>query len=237
MSAWLDHLAFRVSRKRRCCGLVVAVFLPINDDESERLFALVGQALALVSQYAPIRFARLERDIKAILVFGGPDCQGYYQPDLQLCGLSTYWLGRPEVGPDAVAATIVHEAEHARLWRLGFGYEPGVQARIERLCFRASRAFCGRLPSGEAQVEAASVGMCLPASTYDADRRAERTRAALELLAVENAAVRPLVWMHEQYQRLSRWRVKRQSSRAGMREGEPAHETLAGRRTRGHRQQ
>jgi hypothetical protein len=209
VSTWLDKLAYRLSRKRRCGSLVVAVFLPVTDDESERLFGLVSQALALVRQYAPIRYARLERDIEAVFVFGGPDCMGQYQPDLHFCELSTYWLTRPDVVPEAVAATIVHEAEHARLWRFGFRYEPEVQARIERLCFRASRAFCNRLPSGEEHVEAASAGMCLPASTYDADSRAERRERALELLAVENAVVRPLVWMHRQYQRLSRKRMGR----------------------------
>jgi hypothetical protein len=202
VSARLDQFAYRVSRKRRCGSLVVAVFLPVNDDESERLFGLVTHALDLVRQYAPVRYARLERDIKAVLVFGGPDCLGQYQPDLQFCELSTYWLTRPEVVPEAVAATIVHEAEHARLWRLGFRYEPDVQPRIERLCFRASRAFSSRLPSGEAHVEAASAGMCLPASTYDAEGRAKRTRAALELLAAENAVLRPLVWLRRQYARV-----------------------------------
>ena len=47
-----------------------------------------------------------------------------------------------------IAAVIVHEATHARLWRCGFGYDEDERHRIEAICVRRELAFARRLPDG-----------------------------------------------------------------------------------------
>jgi hypothetical protein len=48
-----------------------------------------------------------------------------------------------------IACAIVHEATHARLTRLGFGYEEPKRLRIEHICVDAERSFARRLPDGD----------------------------------------------------------------------------------------
>jgi hypothetical protein len=47
-----------------------------------------------------------------------------------------------------IAATIVHEATHARLDRCGIGYDK-LRPRVEAVCFRRELAFAAKLPNGE----------------------------------------------------------------------------------------
>jgi hypothetical protein len=104
---------------------------------------------------------------------------------------------REDAPPEAVASTIVHEAEHARLSRLGYGYTPDLQPRIERICHRAERTFGRLLPDGAAVIAQAEQGMKLEAVVYHREPRLARERAALEELAARNLLTRPLVWFYD----------------------------------------
>jgi hypothetical protein len=60
--------------------------------------------------------------------------------------------------PELIAATIVHEATHARLHHRGIAYKEEWRQRIERACVRRELAFAAKLPHGDlvrAQAEAA----------------------------------------------------------------------------------
>ena len=48
--------------------------------------------------------------------------------------------------PEMIASVIVHEATHARLFRMGIGYEEGRRARVEQVCLRRELAFAAKLP-------------------------------------------------------------------------------------------
>ncbi|MBO0763938.1 MAG: hypothetical protein J2P50_05035 [Hyphomicrobiaceae bacterium] len=50
--------------------------------------------------------------------------------------------------PQIIAATIVHEATHARLQRCGIGYDEERRSRIEAICFRREAALAMKLPNG-----------------------------------------------------------------------------------------
>src|SRR5882672_12744248 len=66
-----------------------------------------------------------------------------------LCG------GGAKFTPAHVAATIIHEATHARLMTAGVGYEPERRAKVERICFKAEIAFASRLPDGQPIIDEA----------------------------------------------------------------------------------
>lgn len=47
--------------------------------------------------------------------------------------------------PERIAAALVHEATHARLWQGGFRYRPADRERIERVCTTAELRFARQL--------------------------------------------------------------------------------------------
>ncbi|GMR07395.1 MAG: hypothetical protein BMS9Abin26_0398 [Gammaproteobacteria bacterium] len=55
-----------------------------------------------------------------------------------------------------LASTIVHEAQHARLFRLGIGYEVEIMARVEQVCYTAQKILGLRIPNGDEVVEYAN---------------------------------------------------------------------------------
>jgi hypothetical protein len=177
-------------------GLTVGVFLPINAAEFGVLVGKVTAALGLIREYSPVRYQRVRRDLRGVLVLGSPDALGEYHSDLGLCELYVHHLKAPTVGPGLVASSIVHEAEHARLTRLGFGYAPEVQHRVERICHRAERVFGKRIPEADAVIQQASEGMAVPPGFYGSRARERRHRHGLRQLASDNAGARLVLWLY-----------------------------------------
>jgi hypothetical protein len=176
---------------------LVGVFLPVNEAERKLLFGKVADALALIKSHAPIRYERLKRDLQKLGVLGRPGTAAQYVPELAMCELYVNWICRADVTADTVAAAIIHEAEHARLLRLGIGYEPAQQARVERVCHRAERVFARRLPRGEDVAEQAEVGMQVHTHFYGRAARLRRDRRALQQLAASHITLRPLLWWYD----------------------------------------
>jgi hypothetical protein len=195
------------------------VFLPINDGELNLVVGKVTAALELIRLHAPVRYQRLRRDLRGVLVLGKPDALAEYHSDLRLCELYVHHVTKPTVGPGLIAASIVHEAEHARLLRLGFGYAPAVQHRIERICHRAERVFGRRLPEAHEVIEQASAGMAVGAGFYHHRARLRRGRSGLKQLASDHAVVRPVLclynlWTKTQLRRKRSRRAAQQSVEA-----------------------
>ena len=205
-------------------GIEVALFMPVSDAERSLIFGKVETALGLVATHAPLRFATIRRDLRQLLVCGRPDAAAQYDPERQLCELYVGWVKRDDVSPETVASTIVHEAEHARLWRLGFRYTPDVQDRIERICHRAERVFGKRLPEGAVVVAQAEAGMQWDAHFYSHEQRAVRKRIALEHLAEGSPMVRPLVWIYD----LRTWLQRRRDLRRAAQQRDEADEARDG---------
>jgi hypothetical protein len=125
-------------------------------DEEATTFNKVEEALLLIKTYAPVRFGRLQQDVGCIFAMGSRDWTcGTWREELRMCELDNDYVLSTDTTAVDVASTIVHEAMHARLRRWGFGYEEQHRARIERICFKAERAFAHRLPDGELLIHAA----------------------------------------------------------------------------------
>jgi hypothetical protein len=221
---WLQRVIDRFSTRETLNGMDVALFMPISAAERSLIFGKVRAALALVETHAPRRFATLRRDMRQLLVCGRPDAAAQYDAERQLCELSVHWVTRDDVSPELVASAIVHEAEHARLWRLGLRYTPEQHARIERLCHRAERVFGKRLPNGAGVVAQAEAGMLLDAHFYGRDQRAVRERMAIQQLADASPLVRPLLWVYD----LRAWLRGRRRSRSAAQQRDEADEAREG---------
>jgi hypothetical protein len=125
-----------------------------NTDEKEALvFEKIEKALQLIENYDSRRFAQTQRYIKSIFVFGDPAAYGYWHQSLQMCELQENFVRAEETPISGIASAIIHETAHARLMRLGFGYEEPKRLRIEHICFVAERAFVRRLPDSEELTE------------------------------------------------------------------------------------
>jgi hypothetical protein len=107
----------------------------------ERLAA----ALATINYYAPRRARRLKKDLKGFLI---TDAEGAeFVPSIRACALSSAYVARASA--DELAATIVHEGTHARLWACGIHYPPKLRERIERLCVAEEIDFACLLGSAD----------------------------------------------------------------------------------------
>ncbi|MGH7615421.1 MAG: hypothetical protein ACREMW_15430, partial [Gemmatimonadales bacterium] len=99
--------------------------------------AKVSGALDLIEKYDPRRLARMRRDLRGFALIGGGG-EFYHH------GINAYVMDlasmRARSIPD-LAATMVHEATHARLMRAGIKPKKSNQERIERICTEAEASF------------------------------------------------------------------------------------------------
>ena len=154
LSDRIERLFYRCSSKRVLCGIEAGSW--VSRAQQEVAFTKVEEALSLIRTYAPLRFLRLQQDVVCIFVSGpGTVYRGTWRQKLRMCQLQDSFVLDPETSAAALAVVLVHEGMHARLDRLGFGYEERQRVRFERICFRAERAFARRLPGGEPLVEEA----------------------------------------------------------------------------------
>jgi len=135
-------------------GLPVLVENSRPDIATEDVLRRLDESLALIERYVPHHFRRLARDFSSILVQRYA-CRGAYFPDRGVCLVELTFTVNPDFTPAQIAATILHEAMHARLHRLGFPLEMADRARQERFCRRAEIEFGRAVPGGAPIVERA----------------------------------------------------------------------------------
>lgn len=109
------------------------------------------ESLALIDRYVPHHFRHLRRDFGFIVVKRFP-CRGAYFHDQRACLLELTFSVNPDFSDAQRAATILHEAMHARLHALGFPLEMEDRARQERFCRRAEIEFGRLVPHGDSIV-------------------------------------------------------------------------------------
>lgn len=123
-SARLDVMGFDV----RLYALGAA-----NADVARRL----QEALSLIREKDPRRFARMQRDLRHIVV--KPTQGAFYWILSNTCVLES-----PEIlarSPAILALTVIHEATHARLTNAGIYPSAATVQRIEERCIAEERSF------------------------------------------------------------------------------------------------
>jgi hypothetical protein len=78
-----------------------------------------------------------------------------YNGRLNCCEIDSRFVLAATSSVEMIAATIIHEAAHARLDRCSIGYHEGIRARIETICLRREIGFARKLPNGREIQEAA----------------------------------------------------------------------------------
>lgn len=135
-------------------GIPVVVHNTRPDIDTSAVVARLERSLSLIAEYVPHHFRHLKRDFAYILVQRFA-CRGAYFHEQRACLVELTFTVNPDFSDAQVAATILHEAMHARLDALGFPLEMADRARQERFCRRAEIEFGLLAPNGERVVERA----------------------------------------------------------------------------------
>jgi hypothetical protein len=126
-------------------GLWVGSFFDENAGEALRR---VEEALRLIRTYDRPRYDRLRRDLDRVWVRLLTAGVAQFSPALRACLIDERFVLAETTDATVLAAAIVHEATHARLWHCGIGYEEGRRQRVEAICIRRELAFARKLPDG-----------------------------------------------------------------------------------------
>jgi hypothetical protein len=137
-------------------GIPVVVNNTRPDIDTNDVVARLDRTLALIQRYVPHHFRHLKRDFAYILVERFA-CRGAYFHEQKACLVELTFSVNPTFSDAEVAATILHEAMHARLHNLGFPLEMEDRARQERFCRRAEIEFGELVPGGDRVIERAKL--------------------------------------------------------------------------------
>ena len=135
-------------------GIAVIVQNTRPDVATEDVLRRLDESLGLIERYAAHHFRRLRSDFARIVVQRYA-CRGAYLPVERTCLVELTFTVNRDFSASQVAATILHEAMHARLHRMGFLLEMADRARQERFCRRAEIEFGLAVPDGAPVVERA----------------------------------------------------------------------------------
>lgn len=135
-------------------GIPVVVYNTRPDIDTNAVIARLERSLSLIKRYVPHHFRHLKRDF-AYIVVQRFACRGAYFHQQRACLAELTFTVNPDFSDAEVAATILHEAMHARLHTLGFPLEMEDRARQERFCRRAEIEFGSLVPGGDRVVERA----------------------------------------------------------------------------------
>jgi hypothetical protein len=141
-------------------GLPVRSVNTRPDIRTEDVIRRLTAALDLVAAYAPRRHRRLRRDLAGFVVQRFA-CRGAFFPESRECLVELTFTVNPRHTLPEIAASIVHEATHARVARMCRTRPPGGQAREERLCRRAELEFGLAVPDGSVVVQRAQASLAL----------------------------------------------------------------------------
>ena len=147
------------AQQREIHGLPVRIVNTRPDIQSEQVVQRLSAALDLVATYAPRCYRRLGTDLAGFVVERFA-CRGAFFPLSRVCLVELTFTVNPEVSLPEIAASIVHEATHARgaRWCSSPLQHRG---REERLCRRAELDFGLALPDGSIVVQRAQAALTL----------------------------------------------------------------------------
>lgn len=149
------YLGIRAAPQRSIHDILVSCSSTTTD--CGLFFQRCVAALDLLRAFDRRRFERLRRDVRGIALTtrGG----SYYDHSLRHIFLDVDLIHN---SPEYIAATLVHEATHARIYHAGVRNYSAQRDRHERLCISQEIAFASRLPGAEALVERISEGLRRP---------------------------------------------------------------------------
>jgi hypothetical protein len=167
----------------------------VANEERPLVYRRLDDALNLLKANAPGRYERVRQSLKGFLIFGIDSINASYDPATAVCRLGEKFMLAPDTTPEAVACTVVHEATHGRLFRLGIPYDEPLRYRVEMICIKAALFTAQRLSGAEAQVERCRGQLTIDPNFFSADSYAQRAANNLREAGLPEWLIRTLVWI------------------------------------------
>jgi hypothetical protein len=169
-----------LSSGRRIDGLWVGTYYGSN---AEKVLRRVEEALALIKSCDPLRYRRILRDLDRVWVNLLPGGLAQFKNSIRACEIDERFVLADTSSPEMIAAAIVHEAAHARLWQCGISYDESIRDRVESICVRRELAFAKLLPNGQQVVEWAEACLATPSAAWtDTAFRERNLQGSIEVL-------------------------------------------------------
>jgi hypothetical protein len=147
---WPWLIIWKLADRGNVHGIDVRVF----DEEGGSIGevrARIANALELMIERNAVRFHKLRRDLRGVLVTSPSGAS--FIPHLRVCRLGLSYVLK--LSPLELAMALVHESTHARLFRMGCSYDGAERERVERTCIAAEVAFARRFPNSDAEIQRA----------------------------------------------------------------------------------
>lgn len=146
--------------RRTLRGLPVTILNSRPGIQTDQVMERLAAALDLIATHAPHRYRRLRQDLAGFVVKRFA-CRGAFFPDTRECLVELTFTVNPAHGLPEIAASIVHEATHARVATMCGTLPAEERPREERLCRRAELEFGRVVPGGEVVVQRAQASLLL----------------------------------------------------------------------------
>ena len=143
--ATVDRLNFWRSTSRNIDGLTVGT----TESRPHPALRRVEEALRLIKRHDALHYSRVMHNLERIWVHLLPNALACYDASLKACIFDERFVLLETTTLERIASTIVHEASHAKLERLGINYDRTKRARIEAVCLRRELNFVAKLPCSE----------------------------------------------------------------------------------------
>jgi hypothetical protein len=192
----IDRVSVLLSYSKRCDGLWIGVSSGRSDAHH---ICRVEASLGLIKRHDPRRYARIRRDIEQIWIVPLYGVAGKFAGRFpHRCYLDYSFVASSS--REAIAATVIHEATHAQLWRRGVGISEELRYRVERICMQEELSFARRLPDGRELSESIERDMALASAPWSKEvlqqQRLEQWRADLRRVGVPDWLVRLALALH-----------------------------------------
>lgn len=169
----VDSLLLRLSKSIEVDSVWIGAFC---DEDQHDALSRVESALALIKAHDVQRYRRITESFDKIWVSYLFGSVGQYDPELKRCLLEPKHVLSSPI--EFVASTIVHEAVHARLLKLGIPYTYENRYRVEQACIRQERAFAKRLSGAEDLRRRIDEKLLLEPQVWSKEASSARFRAA-----------------------------------------------------------
>jgi hypothetical protein len=176
------------TQRRLVHGFQTTIVNTRPDIGTDDAIARLDGALALLAQYVPHHYRRLRRDFSDFLIERRA-YRGAFIPDTRTCMVELTFVVNRSFSLAQVAATILHEAMHARLYARGIAVRAQESHRQERFCRQAEIEFGSLVPGGAPVVQRAVEALAL--SDRDIAPVVDPTLAAQRVAEVDREARRP----------------------------------------------
>ena len=167
----------------------------VRNEERPLIYRRLDEALSLLKGNAPGRYERVRKSLKGFLIFGIDPINASYDPTTAVCRLGEKFMLAPDTTAAAVACTVVHEATHGRLFKLGIPYDEPLRYRVEMICIKAALLTAQKLPGAEAQVERCRRQLTIDPGFFSTDSFTERAANDLRAAGLPEWLVRTVVWI------------------------------------------